>query len=135
MKEKMLEFVAKIRSIEIYPATVHVFFSMCLYRKVFFGHRIIVINDKQEEKLMKTCEPAVLKKLGFRENFSRLCLHSRRSALGIELMKSKTILVTLALKFYDGYKRLRTKVSKKRATNEQLQLLQEEHKSHPIETP
>ena len=46
MTEKMMESVAKIKVMEIYPATVYVFFNMYLIKKVFFGCGIVDINEK-----------------------------------------------------------------------------------------
>ena len=68
----MLESVAKIKLIEIYPSTVCIFFSMYLYKKVYFRSRIILINNKQEEELMKRYITIILKKMGFREKISKI---------------------------------------------------------------
>ena len=73
--------------------------------------------------------------MGFGEKFPRLCLCSRRSALGIGLMKPKTTLAILALKLYVGHKRLETNISTKIKINEQMKFLQDGYNSHPIETP
>ena len=131
----MMESVAKIKRIEIYPSTVYIFFSMYLCRKVFFSCRIINMNNTQEKELMRIYEPIILKKIGLGEKFPRLCLYSRRSALGIGLLKPTTILAILALKLYVGHKRLNTKISRMITINEQMQHLQNGYNIHPIETP
>ena len=69
MKEKMLESIVKIKFIEKYQSIAYNFFSIYLYRKVYFRCRIILINDEQEEELMKIYESVILKKMGFGENF------------------------------------------------------------------
>ena len=135
MKEKMLEAVAKIRVMDIFPSTAYMFYNMYLCKKVYFGCGIISINDKQEEELMKIYEPVILKKLGLGEKFPRLCLYSKRSSLGIGLMKPKIILAILALKLYIGHKRIRSNISRKISINEQMQFLQDRYNSHPISTP
>ena len=50
-------------------------------------------------------------------------------------MKSKTILVILALKLHIGHKRLETNISTKIKINEETQFLQDGYNSNPIETP
>ena len=44
--EKMMESVAKIKKMDIYPSTAYIFFNIYLYRKVYFGCGIVNMNDK-----------------------------------------------------------------------------------------
>ena len=79
-------------------------------------------------------EPVMLKKLELGKNLLRLCLCSKRSALGVRLMKLKTILVILAWKLHAGNNILRISISKRIKIKEQTQFLQSGHNSHQIKT-
>ena len=69
MKEKTLESIGNSKFIEKYPSIAYNFFSIYLCRKVYFRCRIILVNDEQEEELIKIYESVILKKMGFGENF------------------------------------------------------------------
>ena len=104
MIEKMMELVVKIKKIDIYPSIAYIFFNMYLCRKVYFGYSIVDMNDKQEKELIRIYKPMILKKIGFGEKFLRSCLYLRRTALGIRLIKPRTIMAILVLKLYIRYK-------------------------------
>ena len=123
-KEKIKESACKITAMEIYPSTAYVFFSMCLRKKVCFGCGIIELTPQKDQELTKTREPAILRKFGLGEKCPRKCLHSRRKALGVGLVKPNTTLEILALKSCLGYKRLNAKVGRIIKTNKQSQFLQ-----------
>ena len=72
---------------------------------------------------MRIYEPVILRKLGLGEKFPRLCLYSRRTALGLGLMKPSTIMAIQALSLYVGHRRLETTTDKKIQINEQNQFL------------
>ena len=69
------------------------------------------------------------------EKFPWSFLYLRQTALGIGLMKPRTIIAILALKLYVGHKRLDTKVSRMISVNEQIQYMQSGYSIHPIQTP
>ena len=77
MKEKMMESVAKIKVMEIYPAIAYAFFNVYLSKKVFFGCGIVDINKKQENELIRIYEPMILHKMKFGKKFPQSCLYSR----------------------------------------------------------
>ena len=85
--------------------------------------------------MIKIYESVILKKIGFRENFPRSCLYLRRTALGIGLMKPRTIMAILALKLYIRHKQLGIKISRMLKVNEQVQYMQSGYSKHPVETP
>ena len=118
MKEKMCVAMSKLRSTPLSIGNACVFFNVCLITQVFFGCGIIILNDKQEEILMKIMECTLLKKLGLSERFPRKILYSLKSQLGVGIMKPSTIIAMLALKLYAGHKRQEDVVSKKMVINE-----------------
>ena len=72
---------------------------------VFFGCGVIELNKKQEDELRRIYEQPMLIKLGLSRKYPRTALYSRKSALGIGLMKPNTIIAILKLKSYIGNKR------------------------------
>ena len=69
------------------------------------------LTPKQEKILQDISEKTILRKLGLSEKFLREVLYSRKSALGICLIKLSTIIVILALKLCIGYKRTSNRIS------------------------
>ena len=67
-KKKMKESVCKIKAMVIFPSTACVFYNTCSCTKVCFGCGIMALTLQQEQELMKTCEPVILKKFGLGEN-------------------------------------------------------------------
>ena len=57
--------------------------------------------------------------MGLSENFPRLMLYSRKTALGVELMSPNTIISVLALKLYLGHNRSKSELSKVININEE----------------
>jgi len=78
---------------------------------VYFGYGIISLIPNQEYKLIKIYEPTILQKLRLSKNFPSRILYARKSTLGIGIMKLSTIVDTLALKLYIGYKRQSSRIS------------------------
>ena len=70
------------------------------------------MSPKQDEILRETSEKVLLKKLGLSEHFPRDVLYSRRTVLGIGIMKLSTIIDVLASKLYVGHERLNNRISK-----------------------
>ena len=83
----------------------------------------MTLTPQQEQELIKTCKPVILKKIGLGEKFPRKCSCSRRTALGVGLMNSNTTLAILALKSCLGHEHLNTKVGRMIKMNEQSQFL------------
>jgi len=71
-------------------------------KSVFFGCGIVELNEQQEKELQRIYEEPLLVKLGLSRKFPRDVLYSRRSVLGIGIMKPSTIIVLLKAKLYLG---------------------------------
>ena len=54
---------------------------------------------------MRISELTLLKKLELSEKFPRNILYTKKSQLGVGIMKPSTIITVLALKLYLGYRR------------------------------
>ena len=61
---------------------------------------------------MKIYKPIILQKLGLSEKFLRKILYSRKSALGIGLIKSSIIMAMLIIKLNLWYKQIKSNVTK-----------------------
>jgi len=112
MKEKMIESIAKLNNTEIKPYLMHLYFNACSLKKVFFGCGVIKITNNQDKELRKLHETTLAKKLRLGSNFLRAAMHSRKSAVGIGLMKPKTVIAILACKLCVGNVRAKTKIGK-----------------------
>ena len=51
MNDKMRLAVSKLKNINIYPVLTYVFYNVYFIKLIYFGYRIISINNKQEEEL------------------------------------------------------------------------------------
>ena len=65
----------------------------------------ICIDDKEEKELIKTHEEILLTKMGLSRACPRAALHTRKSVLGIGLMKPKILLDALKVKLHADNKR------------------------------
>ena len=77
MKDKMRETIGKLKNTVIFVLIAH-FFNVRLTKKVHFGYGVFVTTIKQEETLMKMCEPVTLRKMGFSMNFPRKIAHAQK---------------------------------------------------------
>ena len=118
MKEKMHKAMSKLRSTPITIANAYVYFNMYLITSVYFGCRVLTLNPKQEEELMKISEATLLRKLGLSKRFPRKILCTRKSQLGAGILKPTTIMTILSLKLYLGHLRFEDEVSKQIRVNE-----------------
>jgi len=118
MVEKMKEAIHKLANTEILAATAHIFYNAYLIKKVYFGCGIMTLELSQEMILRKIYEPVILRKLQLSEKFPRNVLYMRNGALGIGLLKPKTIVDSLSLKLYVGHQRARTRISNMIQINE-----------------
>jgi hypothetical protein len=74
--------------------------NLYLISKVHFSSRIIHLSDKWDSELRLIFKRLLLIKLGLGINFLRNTMYSRVLVLGLGLVKSKTVLVMLAIKLY-----------------------------------
>ena len=84
---------------------------MYLIKQVYFGCGIISITPAQEKILMQISKAILLKKLGLSKKFPKKILYSRKSELGVGIMKPTTMITILALKLYLGHKRNEDRIS------------------------
>ena len=70
------------------------------------------ITNNQDKELRKLYETTIAKKLRLGSNFPRAAMHSRKSAVGIGLVKPKTVIAILACKLHVGNVRAKTKIGK-----------------------
>jgi len=112
MKEKMLKAICKLKNTMIVVSTTSIYYNMYLIKKVYFGYGVLSITHQQEGELKKIYESVVLRKLGLSENFSRVVLYSRKTALRVGLIAPRTIIDTLAMKLYLGHQRAEDRISK-----------------------
>jgi len=61
-------------------------------------------------------------------------LYSRKTALGIRLLKSSMIINILAAKLYIGYKRMKSNIATMIDINEEIAQVQYRYKISPINT-
>jgi len=64
----MKESIVKIKNKTIIAPLVYIYFNTYLIKAVYFGSRVIKLNNKQEEVLMKLYESTLLQKLGLSTN-------------------------------------------------------------------
>ena len=118
MVEKMRDAINKLANTELLPSIAHLYYNAYLIKKVYFGCGVMTLDKNQEVILQKIYEPVILRKLKLSEKFPRKVLYMRNSALGIGLLKPRTIVDLLSLKLYLGHHRAKTKESKMMQINE-----------------
>ena len=78
MKEKLYRAMSKLKSTPLNIANACVCFNICVISKVHFGCGIIILNEKQEETLMKITESMLLMKLCLSEKFPKTISHAKK---------------------------------------------------------
>ena len=134
MREKMIIAIKKLNNTSITIANAHMYYNMYLIKQVYFGCEVIKLTPKQEKTLLEISERAILKKLGLSEKFPRAVLHSRKTALGVGLMKPTTIVNILTLKLCVGHKRFNDRIAKIIGLNEEEATYQNGCKEHVCKT-
>ena len=89
--------------INSYQATKY--YNAYIIKSVYFGYGIFELIPGQEKELKRLYEEPLLIKLGLSQNFLWKVLYSRKSALGIGIMKPSSIINILRAKLYLGNKR------------------------------
>jgi len=83
---------------------------------------------------MKISKTALLVKLGLSEKFPRRIIYTRKSALGVGLLKPSMIVSFLALKLYLGHKRKSDRMPKIILIHEENVYLQYRYSSNVLES-
>jgi len=78
------------------------YYNVYMIKSVYFRSGIVELNNKQEIELRRIYEELLLIKLGLSRKFPRDILHSRKSALGVGIMKPTTIIDMLKAKLFLG---------------------------------
>ena len=73
---------------------------------------MIKLTPSQEKVLMEISEKVLLKKMGLSEKFPRKMLHTRKSALGVGLIKPSTMVLILSLKLHVGHVRAQNRIAR-----------------------
>ena len=71
IEEKLQIAMQKLKSTPVTVSNAYMFYNMYLLTQVYFGCGIVKFTPKQEQRLMKICEPVLLKKLGLSDKFPR----------------------------------------------------------------
>jgi len=71
---------------------------MYIIRSLFFGKGIMNITMNQLKELIKIYKTLLTKKIHLGKKFPRKVLYFRRMAIGIGLLKPKTIIAILAIR-------------------------------------
>jgi len=119
MQKKLHVSITKLMNIDINTYQAAIYYNIYMIKSIYFGCGIFELTDNQEKELKKIYEEPLLIKLGFSRNFPRRVLYSRKSALGIGIMKPSTIINILKVKLYLGNKR------KEGVANEAIKLQEE----------
>ena len=98
MKEKMYRVMSKLRSTPLSITNTYVYFNIYLIKQVYFGSGVLNLNPKQEEELMKISKVTLLRRLGLSERFPRKILYTKKSQLGVGILKPSTIIIILSMK-------------------------------------
>jgi len=106
MKEKISKSITKLINTDINMQQAYLYFNVYLTRSVFFGSNIVELTPLQEKELMRIYERSLLRKIGLSKTFSCYALYTRRSALGIGIIKPSTIVAMATLKQFFGSMRL-----------------------------
>jgi len=76
-----------------------------MIKSVYFGYRVVDLNQQQEKELQRIYKESMLMKLGLMEIFPRKLLYVKQSALGVELVSLEIVTDMLVLKLYIRNKR------------------------------
>ena len=82
--------------------------------------------------MIRIYEPTILQKLGLSQKFSHKILYTRKSALGIGILKPSTIVDTLAIKLYIGHKQQKSRIAALIQVNKEEATIQYSIYNHPI---
>jgi len=119
IKDKMIDAINKINHLPINTHNAYLYYNTYLIKKVYFGCGIMHLNKQQEQILQTISESTILRKLGLSEKFPREILYSRKSALGIGLLKPTTIIAILAMKLCIGHMRMNDRIATILTINEE----------------
>ena len=135
MKDKMQCAIAQLQNIVIALPLTYIFFNQYLIKSVYFGCSLMYLNETQEKELIKIYKEPILKKIGLSAKFLRQILYVRKSALGIGIMRSSTIVNTLTIKLYIEHQRKKSRLASFININKENLFIDNGINKDPIEAP
>ena len=123
MRAKMHKSITKIMNMDINSYQALVYYNIYMIRSVFFGCGVIELHPREEKELRRICEEPLLVKLGLSKKFPWAALYTRKSALGVDLMKPSTIIAMLKMKQYVGNKQKGGNAAKSIEVQEEYQIV------------
>ena len=78
MESTIKKSIVKLNNIVIKLYLIYLYYNVSLLKKVFFGCRIINLEEEQGNLLRKMYKIVIAKKLGLGSNFPRVVLYSRK---------------------------------------------------------
>ena len=120
MKKKMYRSISKLRSIPLSIANAYSYFNIYLIKHVYFRYEVLQLNQKQEGELMKISEATMIRKIGLSNQFPQKSLYTKKSQLGVGILKPSAIIAILSLKLYLEHRRNNDKVSNQICMNKEM---------------
>ena len=120
MVNKMRVVMVKLLKINIIAPLTYIYFNTYLLKSVYFGCRIVQLDNEQEYILQNIYEIPFLWNLQLSEKIPKEVLCIRQSALEIRLIKLSMAVDVLALKLYLGNKRVKNRIVRLLLTNKEL---------------
>ena len=98
MRSKIAKSIIKIMNVDMNTHQAGMHFNVRMTKSVFFRCSATELNARQENELRRIYKEPMLVKLGLSKNYPRIALCLRKSALGVRLMLSNTLIAALKLK-------------------------------------
>jgi len=132
MINKMRLTITKLNNINIIPQLTYIVYNAYMIKSIYFGCSIMKLINQQDAILMKIYKLMLLWKLRLSMKFPRIILYTRKTVIGIGIMKPSTVIDTLVLKLYVGYKRQKSRIAMLIKANEEIQFTQNRFTTHSI---
>ena len=101
MIEKIEVVVHKLKNTSIPRYLTYIVFNAYIMKSVYFGYRIIELNQRQVEILKQIYEEVIAEKIGLGKKFLRKILYVRKTIMGIELISPDTAVKMQVLNISD----------------------------------
>ena len=108
----MQESIGKLSNTILSTKLTYTFINQYFMTRVYFGSGIMYLTPPQEKQLQDIYERPLLLKLQLGEKFPRSALYSRAKALGVGVMKPRTIISAMAMRLYIANMRANSPTSK-----------------------
>ena len=132
---KVSNEIVRLEQIEMPIQLAHVYYNEYFIKSIYFRIGIMELSKNQKNTLVKIYESTLLSKLEYSKKFLQRVLYTRKSPLGIGIMRPETIVDTLALKLYFGYKRAETRIGNLIQVIEDIALIESGCNRNILEVP